>query len=80
MVDTLWYRTELWSEFERREAENWSLAMQWGEKHKSDRERRVRGGDNPAVYTRDNAASTYGSATSIADLRYSLNRISVYPF
>jgi len=32
----------------------------------------------PAVYSRDNATSTYGSATSIVDLRYSLCRIFVF--
>jgi hypothetical protein len=32
----------------------------------------------PAVYSRDNATNTYGSATSIVDLRYSLHRIFVF--
>jgi hypothetical protein len=32
----------------------------------------------PAVYCRDNAMSTYGSATSIVDLRYSPHRIFVF--
>jgi hypothetical protein len=32
----------------------------------------------PAVYSRDNATSTYGSATSIVYLRYSLHRIFVF--
>jgi len=32
----------------------------------------------PAVYSKDNATSTYGSVTSIVDLRYSLCRISVF--
>jgi len=32
----------------------------------------------PAVYSRDNATSTYGSVTSIVDPRYSLCRIFVF--
>lgn len=77
-VATLWYRTELRSDFERREIEDWLLAMQWDEKHTSDRVSLWgREGTVAAVYSRDNAASTYGSATSIVDLRYSLCRTFV---
>jgi len=82
VVETLWYRTKLWSEFERREAEGQSLAMQWDEKHKSERgrERRIwEGVLKPAVYcSRDNVASTYSTATSSVDPRYSLPRIFVH--
>jgi len=36
MAQMLWYRTEFWSESERRETEVWSLAMSWDGKHKAD--------------------------------------------
>jgi hypothetical protein len=34
--------------------------------------------DKPAVYSRDNATSTYASSASIVDLRCSLHRIFVF--
>jgi hypothetical protein len=38
MAQTLWYRTEFWSESEGRETLAWSLAMQWKGKNKADTE------------------------------------------
>jgi len=38
MAHILWYRTEFWSESERRETEVWSLAMKWDGKYKTDTE------------------------------------------
>lgn len=56
MVATLWYIAELCSEFERKDTEDWLLALQWDENTRTPA-RGGKGRTKPAVYSGDNAAA-----------------------